>query len=219
MSHPTGREPQDAGDPSLHALPGCQTMQGGLVMLASRWHRSRDSQRSEGACGPDRHRQREQDRDSRTASEANRPAGDTSDCSPATLRHLTGDLLATFNLRSLLCPEFGSSLLRDLVAASEGDAAGSQPQSYAVPSTVAEKWRLDHSFAELSTARALPLEVVHGLLLRVCRLGVLESFADALKPLSNETQAIGEDFECVFKTRDVGRRVVAHAAHDTWRAA
>lgn len=139
------------------------SMQGGLVMLASRWHRSRDCQRSEGAGSPDRHGHGEQDRGGRAAGKANGSDRSPRYRSHSSLRFHLCCQTPLLGFSFLRLPQFASPLVCDAVPATKVDASGTKSHGDRVsegsPHEVVRC--LDHSLTEFTSMGALPFDVLH----------------------------------------------------------
>lgn len=190
------------------------------VVTVLRRHSRSNSQRSEGAGSPDCDGHGEQDRGSGAASEADDAANKASQATLITLlRHIL------FN--------------RDAPPVRHGDATGLQPR-YELILIILGDWRsrcsmvLDGSLTKSPTPTivdSFPFEVpghgsptprvLNSKLFALCVKGLLglQGVADALKLVRDTREMTADDLKCVLETRDVGRWVEAHAAHNTRRAA
>lgn len=170
-------------------------------------------QRSESACGPDRHGHGEQDYGDGAAHEA-----DGASRKPDRFRRIAWATQLQFVLvGSDTNPPFhsyaaGCQTARDTGFLKLGDGGVQRaPVAWCIQDTCAK-------FTTTIIVDSLPPEVPgHGLVFFL--FGTVEGVADALKLLNNKAELVGEQLKRVFKTRDVRGRIVAHAAHNTRRAA
>lgn len=195
---------------------------------------SGSDQRRKSAGGPDRHRHGEQDRGGGAASEA-----DGSACEPDRRRHTFWALRACLHaclryvfVRSDASPP-NQSHATSLQAVLKARHLGLRNRG-AQRGPIA--WRLYNTCAEVAPTilvNTFPPEVPghgsptsrvlesHSKSFDLCVEGLLglQGVADALKLVRDTGEMIADDLECILETRDVGRWVVAHAAHNTRRAA
>lgn len=176
-------------------------------------YRSGGGQRSEGAGGPYRHGQREQERSGGTASEADSPADDANG---GAATGATGLLRASIFIDA------------DRLVADEShrDPSSEPPEEtfcdWIASLGVGMAGDINHTLVRLTHAIfAFPPEVPrHRLLLGLWPWGrPLQGVADTLKLIHDESQLVGENLNGILEAGDVGGSVGTHATHDTRRAA